>query len=106
MTLRLAPRALVVVTAAALLALPAGAPPTAAQQPTAQTVAGMRTLYDVRCAPDGTCLGVGSTLESRGAVVVLRANGQHGPVRQLFGTGALNAITCPPSGNCIAVGAG
>jgi hypothetical protein len=74
---RLAARALVLCTAAVALPSTAGLSAAGAQQAqaTAQAVPGMRSLYDIWCEPDGTCLGVGASMELRGAVVVLRAKG-------------------------------
>jgi hypothetical protein len=66
----------------------------------------MRFLFDVWCAPDGSCLGVGYTPDDVGAVVVLRAAGPSGPVRPVPGTVELDQIDCAPGGGCIAVGKG
>ncbi|HEV3401132.1 MAG TPA: hypothetical protein VG078_04860 [Acidimicrobiales bacterium] len=105
---RAAVRALVSCTAAVFLAWGMGVSPARAQQaaPTAQAVAGMSHLDDIWCGPDGVCLGVGIAPGPVGAVVVLRANGQTGPVRTVPGTDRLSAIDCPAGGNCIAVGRG
>ncbi len=66
----------------------------------------MSHLDDIWCASDGVCLGVGIAPGPVGAVVVLRANGQTGPVRIVPGTHRVSAIDCPPGGSCVAVGTG
>lgn len=70
----------------------------------------MWALFDVWCAPDGVCLGVGAVDVGAGrlvgAVVVLRTAGPIGPVRLVPGTERLYDIDCPPGRSCIAVGIG
>ncbi|HEX2273363.1 MAG TPA: hypothetical protein VHG90_05785 [Acidimicrobiales bacterium] len=102
---RAAARALLLCTAAALLASIAGVVPADAQQATAQVVPGMKAVGELWCAPDGSCLGVGLTEQHVAAVVVLRAAGPSGPIRPVPGAENLSSITCRPGGSCIAVGA-
>lgn len=101
-----AARALLFGTLAPLLASTAGVVPAVAQQPTAQAVPGMSSLWDIWCGADGTCLAVGLTRENVGAVVVLRAGRPSGPIRPVPGTHGLNGIDCAAGGNCVAVGTG
>ena len=101
-----AARVLIFLALAALLASTTGVLPAAARHLTVQAVPGMRHLNDIWCAPDGFCLGVGIAPGNVGAVVVLRANGQTGPVRTVPGTQWLTAIDCPAGGSCLAVGQG
>ncbi|HEX2023891.1 MAG TPA: hypothetical protein VHF00_04260 [Acidimicrobiales bacterium] len=88
------------------MASTAGVLPASAQQRTAQRVPGMSHLDDIWCGPDGVCLGVGIAPGPVGAVVVLRANGQTGPVRTVLGTHRLSGVDCPPGGGCVVVGTG
>ena len=110
MTSRLAARALPLCLAVTLLGVSAGVVPAGGQQSPVQVVPGMWNLWEVWCAPDGVCLGVGAVDVGAGrlggAVVVLRAAGPIGPVRQVAGTSSLNDIDCSPGGSCIAVGVG
>ena len=103
---RAAARALLLTTATALVASTAGLVPAGAQQRTAQRVPGMSHLDDIWCGPDGVCLGVGIAPGPVGAVVVLRANGQTGPVRTVPGTQRLSAVDCQAGGGCVVVGTG
>jgi hypothetical protein len=66
----------------------------------------MQFLFGVWCGGDGVCLGVGDTPQEGGAVVVLRANGQIGPVQPVPDAFVLYDIECAPGGGCIAVGRG
>ena len=91
-------------TLAALSASAMGVLPATAQQPTAQAVPGMSSLWDIGCGAYGTCLAVGVTRENVGAVVVLRAAEPSGPVGPVPGTHGLAAIDCPAGGTCVAVG--
>jgi hypothetical protein len=100
-------RRLVVATLwmAAFLAAPGiGVTVAAAGGLTVQTVPGLTILADVWCAPDSTCLGVGTTPARTGAIVVLRPTGV-GPVLPVPGSRSLSAITCQ-RGYCLAVGTG
>ena len=110
MTSRSAARALPLCIAATLLAVTAGVVPAGGQQSPVQVVPGMWILWEVQCAPDGVCLGVGAADVGAnrlvGAVVVLRAAGPIGPVRLVPGTSYLHDIDCPPGGSCIALGSG
>ena len=107
---RSAARALPLCIAATLLTVTAGVVPAAAQRSSVQVVPGMWILWEVWCAPDGVCLGVGAADVGAnrlvGAVVVLRAAGPIGPVRLVPGTSYLHDIECPPGGSCIALGSG
>jgi hypothetical protein len=107
-TPRAAARALLFGVLAALLAPTADVLPASAQQPraTAQVVPGVVYLADIWCAPDGSCLAVGSTYQNVGAVVAVTAAGSIGPVRPVPGTDRLSGIDCPASGSCIATGRG
>jgi hypothetical protein len=89
---------------AGLLVPTAGASPAVAQEGVAQPVPGMRSLWGIWCAANGACLGVGSTPQGVGAVVVLRADGSSGPVRPVPQTEVLSQVVCRRS--CIAVGQG
>ncbi|MDQ4070118.1 MAG: hypothetical protein M3203_11705, partial [Actinomycetota bacterium] len=110
MTSRLAARALPLCLAATLLGVSAGTVPAGGQQSPVQVVPGMSNIWEVWCAPDGVCLGVGAVDVGAGrlvgAVVVLRAAGPIGPVRLVPGTSSLHDIDCSPAGSCIAIGVG
>lgn len=98
--------ALVIGSAAVLLASILGIVPAAARVEAARAVPGMRTLLDVVCRDDGSCLGVGYTPQNVGALVLLRAAGPSGPVRPVPGTLRLSGVTCHQGGGCLAVGQG
>lgn len=99
-------RALILCTPVALFATATSAVPAAAQASGPQAVPGMRSLTGVWCGANGVCLGVGSTPDDVGAVVVLRANGPVGPAQPVLGTTRLNEINCTSDGGCVAVGQG
>jgi hypothetical protein len=101
-----------VALAVGFLAPTIGALPAEARGPTVHPVVHMRSMTDIWCAPDGTCLGVGQTQwyvdpsGAVGAVVVLEAGGPVGPIRTVPGTVRLSGITCRAEGGCVAVGQG
>ena len=81
-----------------------GVLPARAQATAARTVPATRSLSDIWCRPDGSCLAVGATTRGTGAVVVVGSSGAMGPVRLVPGSTWLYSIDCVPSGACIALG--